>query len=760
MSSSLRLVAEEVAETSASANGGEGSSSPSTPGLAFANFSRYWKALWAYPWLRSVWARVGLAMLGVVGSILAFDRLFPPPLHRAERIGYMVTSVEGVPLRAFPTADGRWRFAAKIDEIDPQFIEALIAVEDKRFYDHFGVDLLAVSRAIRSVVATGEVVSGASTITMQAARLLEPRPRNISSKLIEVIRAIQIESRLSKSEILELYLTLTPYGGNLEGIRAASLAYLGKEPERLAPEQIALLIALPQAPEARRPDRRPAAAKAARDRLLDKLGSLSLLSEQQWEESKSLPVPVRQLMPARGWHAADRATLAVFEQMQAARAKSAAPQPHRERLADIRSSLSFGLQLRAEQRVRDFVLEANRAEPGGTLQGAAIIVETQEMMVRSLVGSAGRDRPGGWLDLTDRTRSPGSTLKPFIYAFAFEDGLAGPQTRIVDLPQRFGAGYQPENFDRGFAGDVTIAEALQHSLNIPAVMTLDRIGVNRFANQMLFSGVAASLPEAAEANSGLALALGGVGMKMSDLAILYGALANEGMVKPLHWIATEPSLNARPDEPASANVRRLFGAQTAQEILTILKGTPAPEGRMPSLLTSKAPEIAYKTGTSYGFRDAWAAGVSGNYLVIVWIGRADGGARSGQTGRSDALPLLFSLFDDALTHDANASRIVKDERTDQKGRTRLSGRKTGPQILFPPAKSTLLAEDFGERSHGFVLAGQGDGPLAWFVDGNPVPRDAGGLPVWKPQGPGFYSVSVVDKNGKQAVVATRIEAMK
>lgn len=643
----------------------------------------------------------------------------------------MVTDREGRPLRAFPAEGGRWRFAADLEEVDPLFIEALLAVEDKRFYSHGGVDWLAMVRAAATSASAGRVVSGGSTITMQTARLLEPRPRTIGSKLIEFVRATQIELRLSKREILELYLTLAPYGGNLEGVRAASWSYFGHAPDRLSDDQIALLIALPQSPEARRPDRRPEAARAGRAAVAAKLVRLGVFDDRRADEAMSTALPSRRAFPARAWHPAAKAYAEAGG-------------------ADTVSTLDAGLQSDLEG-----LLQSAADRIGPEVQLAAMVVDIETRAVRAAAGSATRDRPGGWIDLTRRARSPGSTLKPFIYAIAFDDGAAAPTTRIADLPKRFAA-YNPENFDRSFRGDVTIAQALQHSLNVPAVLALDRIGPGRFAAALALAGAPPQVRGSADEDAGLALALGGAGLTMRDLARLYAALGDDGVSKPIIWLADQEVSNAaRPG-------RRFVSAASAERVLRILRDSPAPAGRAPSKLAADAPQIAFKTGTSYGYRDAWAAGVSGGHAIIVWVGRADGAPRPGKTGRSEALPLLFDLADRArlrLDHEDREGDRARPERD-----TRVAGPLDGlgpqsapPEILFPPHRAELWAGAVsGAPARAFVFAGRGQGRLRWFIDGAPAEIDAAGQPIWRPETLGFYTVTAVDGAGRAARAMVRV----
>ena len=634
--------------------------------------------------------RAGQILLGVALLLFLLNLIFPPPIAKGRVLSTLVTDMDGRPLRAFSVEDGRWRLEADLERIDPVFVDALIAVEDKRFYDHFGVDPLAVIRATGSLIRRGEIVSGASTITMQTARLLEPRPRTIPSKLIEMARAVQLELRLSKDEILELYLTLAPYGGNLEGIRSASWAYFAREPDRLSYDQIALLIALPQSPEVRRPDLREKWATAGRAEIAAKLKTLGVISEQQETEVNVADLPARRDFPSLGWHVSDQ-----IRQLAA-------------HTGDVRSTLHAGLQSELERLVANHLPATDPS-----VQMSAIVVDVETRAVKALVGSGDRTRAGGWLNLTQQARSPGSTLKPFIYGLAFDDGFAAPDTHIQDLPKRFDS-YRPENFDRSYNGEVRVKDALQHSLNIPAVLTLDRIGPERFAASLGFAGVDPRVRGAALRDPGLALALGGVGLTVEELALLYAALADGGHAKPLNYLAS--SL----DEPAEA--KRLMSAESSSEILDILRKAPAPKGRMPSWLTEDAPEIAFKTGTSYGFRDAWAAGAARGLVVVVWTGRADGAPRSGITGRDEALPVLFDAFDVAVRLMERDGRAA-DRLSDMGRIARAPGRKqfnpntAPPEILFPPSDAELWGGTSTDTLRSFVLSGRGEGELKWYVEG-------------------------------------------
>jgi penicillin-binding protein 1C len=668
------------------------------------------------------WATVLLvAML----SLFTLDQLFAPPLERVREVSPVVLDHRGEWLMAFTTRQGTWRLEARLDEIDPEFQRRLIAIEDERFWFHPGFDPIALARASVSYARAGRVTQGGSTITMQLVRLLEPRPRTIGSKLIEIIRAMQIEARMSKREILAAYLTLAPYGGNLEGVRAASRAYFQRDPQWLDDAEMALLIALPQAPEARRPDRHPRAARAARDRVLDMFVSAGLINRRRGDEGKQSAIPTRAPFPYSAPHAA--------EELVAASPGEGV----------VRSSLDATLQ-------RD--LEALARRHAGNLERDAQIsilaVEIDGRAVRARVGGAGRERAGGYIDMTRAVRSPGSALKPFLYAIAFDENIAAPETLVRDAPRRFG-GYLPENFDRRFHGDVTLEDALRHSLNLPAVATLERIGAGRFQSALTRAGARVRMPRRADSEPGLALALGGVGLTLEDLVQLYAALGDHGEARPLVTGPVE----------TFAFTRRFVRAETADRVLEILATSPHPAGRVPAQVAQGAPQVAFKTGTSYGFRDAWALGVSNGYAIGVWVGRPDGAPRPGATGRSEALPVLFEAFDLLGTpaqpeqqqeqHEPVAPALVRFER---------SGEREGLSILFPPSGAEVLVLDYGEDSRGLSLSARGGrAPLTWYAEGERVANEStSGRAIWRPEAPGFYEVTVVDADGQSARTRVRI----
>jgi penicillin-binding protein 1C len=667
-----------------------------------------------------------LAVMGLETAALSLDLIFPPNLARAHSASPVVLDRNGAWLRALPVETGRWRLRADLARTDPVFLKRVVAVEDARFWAHPGVDPAAVVRAAVAAASHGHAVSGASTLTMQTARLLEPRPRTLTAKLIEMIRATQLEARFSKRQILALYLTLAPYGGNLEGVRAASLAYFGHEPEALTDGEQALLIALPQSPEARRPDRRAAAALAARRVVLAKLVRAGMISPPAAQEAATEPLPGRTVFPALAWHATgELAHAADFE------------------TPTVVSTLDAGLQARLEPLA---AAAAQAQGPGADV--AILVVEIDGRAVRALVGSSGLQTEGGWIDMTRARRSPGSTLKPFIYAFAFEDGIAAPDTQIDDAARRF-ADYQPENFDRVFHDKVSARDALAQSLNMPAVATLAKVGPSAFEARLAGAGVTLDRPQAQTRSAGLAIALGGVGVSLRDLAVLYAALGDGGIAKPLALTEAD-AVQRRHDRG-----RRLVRAEAAGQVLDILRETPPPAGASPTALTRGRPAMAYKTGTSYGYRDALAAGVVGRYVVIVWSGRADGGARGGLTGRDAALPLLFQTAD-LLGGEAAAPRPIAPAAAPE-ALAALEPASAGPRLIFPPDHATVQVDSFGPKARGLSLAAGGEA-LNWYVDGAPLaPDPVSDRVIWRPRGAGFYTVTVIDGSGRKAQARVQVK---
>jgi len=698
-------------------------------------------------------ARIGIAaaVLALVAALSAIvlDRLYPPALDRAAAHATLVTDSEGRVLRAFMAPDGAWRLGADPEAVDPLYLRMLIAYEDKRFERHLGVDPLAVLRAAWQWARAGEVVSGASTLTMQTARLLEPRSRTLGGKLVEAARALQLEAHLDKDEILSLYLALAPYGGNLEGIRAASLFYFGKPPAHLTPAEAALLVALPQSPERLRPDRDPAAARSARDRVLERMVAAGVIDATVAHEAEADAVPTARLAaPIGAPHLAERV---------AARAGS------RETIATlIDGDLERGLEDLARRSERGL-------ESGATV--AILAIENATHAVRGYVGSGSfldLDRHGP-VDMVQAVRSPGSTLKPFIYGLAFDALILHPETIVSDRPMRFGD-YAPRNFDDRFHGEMTAREALQMSLNLPAVALLDRIGPENLADRFAAVGVGLRLPKE-QPRPGLPIALGGVGVTLEDLVRLYGALASGGQSFPLRLV---------PEDPATPAGTALMSPLAAWYVTRILEEMPPPPNRLYANDGRQRRQIAYKTGTSYGFRDAWAIGYDRDYTIGVWVGRPDGSYAPDRMGRDWAAPLLFAAFDllpqptgaTAMLPPSGpppAGAIIADnaelpaalrrfEPDDQPLWSGL-GAVSGPKLAFPADGATLelAAPGSGLPSLPLEAAG-GELPYTWLVNGSvlqaaPYRRQA----QWQPDGRGEARITVIDRLGRTASAKIWIE---
>jgi penicillin-binding protein 1C len=685
-------------------------------------------------WIWSAAAAVVAA--GSAACLLALDRAFPPPLDAAQVVSVEVVDRDGSLLRAFATPDGRWRLKPDLDTLEPNFLKMLVAYEDQRFWEHRGVDVLALVRAAGQLVTTGRIVSGGSTITMQLARLGEPREvRTFRAKFRQIARAVQIERRLSKREILERYLTLAPYGGNLEGVRAASLAWFGKEPRRLTLAEAALLVALPQAPEARRPDRNPDFARAARDRVLARMAGADVISGGDGERAMANAVPAaRWPIPAHAAHLA-----------QAALRKHPAARLHQV-------TLKRGVQEGLESVARNAA-----ALLGPKVSVAMIMADARTGEIVGEVGSANffDDRRSGWIDMTNVVRSPGSTLKPFIYGLAFEDGVVTQETLIEDRPAAFGA-YRPRNFDMGYQGDVSVRQALQMSLNIPAVKLLDAVGPARLMARFRRAGVAPVLPSG-EA-PGLAIGLGGIGLSLRDLVQLYVGLANRLQPMALG--------NGVTSGPAPLAGGPLLQQAASWQVADILSGLAPPQG-------ARQAGIAYKTGTSYGHRDAWSLGFDGRHVLGVWVGRADGGPVPGISGFHTAAPILFEGFAKSgvgITPfppaPAGAGRLEAAELPVSLRRFSAPGdlvavtaSEPAPQIVYPPDGAHLdLGTIAGEAMPVVLKLNGGRAPFRWLANGKALPRaERRRTSTWLPDGSGYSTLTVVDAAGRAASVTVFVE---
>ncbi|XJP80730.1 peptidoglycan glycosyltransferase PbpC [Pseudomonas sp. B16120] len=559
------------------------------------------------------WA-LGCVVL-VVALLWLADRIWPLPLPQDD-LARVVLAEDGTPLWRFADADGVWRYPVHTSEVSPYYLDALLTYEDRWFYQHPGVNPLALVRATWQNLSGARVVSGGSTLSMQVARLLDPHSRTLHGKLRQLWRTAQLEWHLSKDEILNLYLNRAPFGGTLQGVAAASWAYLGKSPSQLTHAEAALLAVLPQAPSRLRPDRHPQRAQEARDKVLRRLAEFQVWPQSAVDEALEEPLLLApRLEPSLAPLLARRLN-----------------RPDSPPL--IRTTLDATLQRRLE----DLLLGWRARLPEHT-SAAILVVEEESMAVRAYLGSVDINdtKRFGHVDMISALRSPGSTLKPFLYGMALDDGLIHSESLLQDVPRRYGD-YRPGNFSMGFTGAVPASTALSSSLNLPAVQLLEAYGPKRFAAQMRIGGVPLALPALAEPN--LALILGGAGSRLEDLVSGYSALARDGK---------SATLRLQPDD--ALRERPLLSPGAAWIVRRILSGQARPD-RDPRAELVQRPVLAWKTGTSYGFRDAWAIGVGPRYLIGVWIGRPDGTPVPGQFGLASAAPLMLQVHDVLTNRDS------------------------------------------------------------------------------------------------------------
>lgn len=570
-----------------------------------------WKsALWAL--LRRPWIAAPVLLMLLLWTA---DQLFPLPLP-GDDLARVVLAEDGTPLWRFADRDGVWRYPIRSEQVSPYYLEALLTYEDRWFYKHPGINPLALGRAAWQNLSGGRVVSGGSTLSMQVARLLEPHARTLGGKLRQLWRTAQLEWHLSKDEILTLYLDRAPFGGTLQGVAAASWAYLGKPPSQLTRAEAALLAVLPQAPSRLRPDRHPERARAARDKVLERVAGFGVWPQAAVDEALQEPVLLAPRQEPR------------LAPLLARRLNRPDSPPL------IRTTLDATLQRRLE----DLLLGWRARLPEHT-SAAILVVDHQSMSVRAYLGSVdlADRRRFGHVDMIAAVRSPGSTLKPFLYGMALDAGLIHSESLLQDVPRRYGD-YRPGNFAAGFGGAVAASEALASSLNLPAVQLLEAYGPKRFAGELRGAGVPLALPVLAEPN--LALILGGAGSRLEDLLTGYSAFARGGKSARLRF---QPQDELRE--------RRLLSPGAAWIVRRILSGQARPD-RDPRAQLVQRPSLAWKTGTSYGFRDAWAVGVAPRYLIGIWIGRPDGTPVPGQFGLASAAPLLLQVHDLLVNRDS------------------------------------------------------------------------------------------------------------
>jgi len=605
-------------------------------------------------------------IVAVITGALAWYISQPPELGRLTDVSSVLRSNDGRILNLRLTEKGYWREPAQIEEIDPRLLEVLIAYEDQRFWKHNGVDFKAVGRAAFNLIKLGRVTSGASTITMQTVRLLDTSlgRQTLTTKLRQMLEAIRLERHWTKEEILEAYFTLAPYGGNIEGIKAATEAWFQKSPADLTLNEISLLVALPQSPERRRPDRFPDAAYKAKQIVLSKVAPrLELLPSTIAEVSRE-PLPSRLSKPkSHALHLADRF------------------------IQTTRASGNTTLFWDWQRQVESILANAIETRPV-PIQAAALVVERKSGFVRAYVGSAqyGSTARKGAVNYLTALRSPGSTLKPLIYAKALNRGLIRLD-QVFDDTTYYRAGYRPTNFDQGFRGKVTLRDALVASLNIPAIRALEQVGPRILHNE-LNGYLNGSL--STQADAGLSLAVGGLYLTPEQVAMIYMGLADPGRARELTF---EP-------EQRVATDMTLISRSTSDKILDLLIQE-----------MSNGERVAFKTGTSYARQDAWSVQIYENHLIVVWMGTPDNEPTSSLTGVGSAFPLSLEIG-----RSLGLSAPTKPKIPQSDGQDDFITTLSCPDLIRYPQNGSWI------RSDNQVLEVIGDDDAVWYLNGKKLER--------------------------------------
>ena len=590
---------------------------------------------------------------------LLFFLMNSPELGRLSKLSNVIRSNSGETINLRLTSSGHWREPADLNRIDPLLIKMLVAYEDKRFWHHHGVDPYAIIRAFFSVAKSGKFYSGASTLTMQTVKLMYPnlRSRTISNKLKQVLFALQLDAHWSKKEILEAYFTLAPFGGNIEGIEAATQAWFQKEPKELTHTEAALLVALPQSPERRRPDLFPLAAFQAKTKVLETISTRINLDLHKLEELKKEPLPVRLSRPKSiALHVEDRLI--------------------QNPSAVIETSINASWQ-------RDLIsiLSASVQKYEKPINIAGLVVERRTGLVKAYAGSSSyidNDRKGSVNYLT-ALRSPGSTLKPLIYAKALERKLIEEGHVFKDSQIQRG-GYTPSNFDKIFNGQVTLKEALNRSLNIPAIQTLELIGVDGFENS-LRTFIAQDIMQNYEA--GLTAAVGGFYLSAENLAEIYLEIADPGHSSKIRFDAEEPELTSS----------HLINSNTSEKILRIM-----------SQRNNIGKIELFKTGTSHNQQDAWVVNIFQDHIVLVWLGTPDNEPTTSLTGRSAAYPISKDI---QLTLGLKFPKIKGDYKIAEKSVEKFG--KCGKLIQYPEDGEWI-------RGSNLALSINGEANADWYLN--------------------------------------------
>lgn len=558
------------------------------------------------------------AFLLLTGVIFLICALFPLPLKKLEKdystvIRARDRSILFVTLSPHQT----YRFHSPLSGISPYLVKGFIQCEDKYFYFHPGFNPVALFRALFQNLKAGRTVSGASTITMQIARMLEPKPRTVLNKLLEALRALQLEFFYSKDELLEIYLNTVPMGGNIQGVGAASWIYFGKEADQLSPAEAALLAGVPRSPDKRRPDRDEAGNDRVKNAVLDVFQESGIITGEVCGEARSArPEVAKRRLPFHMPHLVMRTLL------------------ENRRKFDILLSADPALQALVERIVRHYLSRVRKFRVNNL---AVLVVDNHTMKVRAYIGSADffDEANEGQNDGVLSRRSPGSTLKPFIYGRAMDHGLVTPASFILDIPRRFGH-YQPKNYNQDYMGLVDARSALVHSLNVPAVEMLFRLAPLSAKTFLESIGVTGPPVFSYGKEHGLSVALGSYPVTLENLVAMYAALANNGSYRKVLYEETGQS----------HALKNIMSPEAAYMVTDILSGLRRPDLPGSWEFTTSLPRVAWKTGTSFGQSDAWSIGFNPDFTVGVWLGNFSGQGSPALVGIEIATPLLFSVFNE------------------------------------------------------------------------------------------------------------------
>jgi penicillin-binding protein 1C len=704
-----------------------------------------------------------IASISAILFYSAVLHIAPFPYEAIQDIKYSkcLFDSKGNLLRAFTNEDGLWLMPVDLQDINPHLIQATLSIEDNRFNRHFGVDLFAVIRSANLNLRNGRIISGASTISMQVIRILENRDRSFSNKIIEAVHAIKLERLYSKQDILNLYFEIAPYGGNIHGVRAASLRYFKKHPKDLTLSECALLAGIPQSPTRLRPNRYPERAQIRRQRVLESMLKNGYITLAQYETASNEPVSAgNNAFPFNVPH---------FSQFVHSR--------YHEK-GDIKTTIDPGIQFFAEHSLKEAV---NALAPHGVTNGAVVVIENKTGSIRAMVGSADffSKANSGQINGTLSKRCPGSTLKPFTYALGFDRGTYTPKMLLSDTPIQYN-GYAPLNYDRKFRGPVTVEEALVDSLNVPAVEVSHKIGHRSLYGFLRNAGITTlnRLPD----HYGLALTLGSCDVNLLELTNAYAMLARLGEYKTYNFIEGQ-------EQPS----RRLISEGSAYLVSDIMSDTRRLHDIGIYRDDKLHPKFAWKTGTSYGNKDAWTILYNPEYTIGIWLGNFSARPSKALVGVNAAAPIGVKIFDwlylnksapwyqmpnsvderrvcaisgepvSASCENSVTDLYIRNRSTIRKCTTHekaaietervLDFDRDRPRIISPAHRCEYFITNMDTQEQKLPLAGTSDsGYLYWFINGRFYGKINTTQKLFWPMEKGTHQITCSDIYGKSSTV--------